>query len=140
MNENKREGFISFDKPKAEVLNEEKYYQECIEYALDTGFIKEKQVDILRDKYLKPIFQKYLDIMREVDDEIKLEEAPGPTIEKIIEKLNIIMERTKRIGSTDPGNITRSIKDYYDFSCKNDTYVEYAAMALYQFVADTINQ
>ena len=126
-------------KPKGELLDEDQYYQDCVEYALSTGWVKKKEKNILKDKYLKPIYQKYLGLIEEVKNEIKTENNPGTTIEDIIEKLNLIMERTRRIGSTDPGNITRSIGDFYKFSCREDTYTEYAAMALYQFMAEIIN-
>lgn len=128
------------EKPKGEILNEDEYYKECCEYALSTGWVKKKEKDILIKEYLKPIYQKYLEIIEETKNEIKLEKDPGTTIDEIIEKLNIILERTKRIGSTDPSNITRSIFDYYKFSCTQNTYIEYATMSLGQFIADTINQ
>lgn len=125
-------------KPKGELLNEDQYYGDCIEYALSTGWVKKKEKDIFKDKYLKPIYQKYLGLIEEVKNEIKTENNPGTTIEDIVEKLNLIMERTRRIGSTDPGNIIRSIRDFYKFSCREDTYTEYAALALCQTITEII--
>lgn len=126
--------------PKGEVLNEQQYYQECVDYALSTGWVKKEEKDILIEKYLKPIYQKYLEAIEEVKDEIRSDEDSGTTIEELIEKLNIIMERTKRIGSTDPTNITRSIGDFYRWSCRQDHYTDYAATSLGQFIAQKINQ
>ncbi|MFA6253248.1 MAG: hypothetical protein WCV69_03205 [Patescibacteria group bacterium] len=125
---------------RGKILDENTYYEECLTYALDIGWIQASEKDLLIEKHLKPIYQKYLNIIQEVTAELQKEKDSGTTIEKIIEKLNYILERTKRIGSTAPDNIIRSIDDYYRFSCTNNTYAEYAAMALYQFIAQNINQ
>lgn len=134
-----------FEKPqtgreqtKGTILDEEEYYQNCIDYALRGGLVKEEQKETLKNDYLKPIYQKYLAVIEEVKQEMALESDTGTTLEKIIAKLNSIMESTRRIGSTDSGNIIRSIDDLYRFRCTSDSYTEYAAMALYQCISDIL--
>lgn len=114
------------------------YFNECVDYALRTGFVKPKQKKILIKDCLRPIYREYIKLLREVKKELDQESEPYITIDKVIEKLNPILERTERIGSTDPNNILRSINDFYQYSCRNETYTEYAAKSLYDKVAEVL--
>lgn len=125
-------------KEEGKVMDEKVYFDMCVEYAISTGWVKLKEKDVFIEKYLKPIYQKYLETI----EEVKMEIASGPDkeilLKKIIKRLNHILERTARIGSTDPGNITRSIDDYYRMFCREDVYIEYAATSLAQFISDLL--
>ena len=126
----------------ADILDEKEYYRACVEYALDIGWVKPKEKDELIEKYLKPIYQEYRTIIEQVKREMASDPDKdfGTTVEKIIKKLNLILERTKRIGSTEPNNIIRSIGDFYNFSCRKDEYTEYAADSLYWFIVRILNK
>lgn len=109
---------------KCQVQTEQEYIGMCIEYALSTGWVKEQQKDILVEKYLKPIYQKYLEII----EELRNEEIPEGELAKIIIRMNNCLEATRRIGSTDPENIIKSIEDLKNQA--KDEYAEYALTSL----------
>ncbi|MBI2046271.1 MAG: hypothetical protein HYT28_02535 [Parcubacteria group bacterium] len=120
-------------KERSRIRTEQEYVDKCIQYALSSGWAGEEQKDALIEKYLKPIYQKYLEII----EDLRTEKIPEDEIEKIISKMNDCLESTKRIGTTDPNNIIRSIEDYKNFVAK-DIYTEYALKSLLEFVSATI--
>ena len=113
------------------------YFKEGVDYTLDMGYVQPEEKEILIKKYLRPIYREYIKVLQEVKKELNQESEPYITIDKVIEKLNPILERTRRIGCTDPSNILREIEDYSRFAC-NETYTGYAAESLYEKVAEVL--
>src|SRR3989338_5732874 len=126
--------------PKEEdkIMDETAYFNLCIGYALSTGWVKPEQKEILIGQYLKPIYQKYTQVLEEVGKEIALESDGEMKLKMIIKKLNHLLDRTKRIGSTDHNNITKSIYEYCDRFCQGDDHLEYATTALSDFISDLL--
>ena len=119
-------------------IDESTYLDMCVDYALKTGWVKPEQKDVLVNEYLKPIYQKYLEVIDELKTEVAAESDAKEVHEAIIKRLNYILERTHRIGSTDHNNITRAIYDYRDRFCRSDMYLEYAATSLADFVSELL--
>lgn len=117
---------------KPRVRTEQEYVDTVVQYALSTGWVKEAEKDILVEKYLKPIYRKYLGII----EELRKEEIPESELSKIIMRMNNCLESTRRIGSTDPNNIIRSIEDSRNRA--QDEYTEYALTSLLDFVSEAI--
>ncbi|KKU52001.1 MAG: hypothetical protein UX72_C0011G0045 [Parcubacteria group bacterium GW2011_GWA2_47_10] len=92
---------------KSRVRTEQEYVDMCVQYALSIGWVKEAQKDFLIEKYLKPIHRKYLEII----EELRKEKVPEDDLAKTVLRMNNCLESTRRIGSTDPENIIRSIED-----------------------------
>ena len=136
MNFEKRES----NEPKSEdkIIDEDTYLNMCVDYALKTGWVRSKQKNVLIEQYLKPIYRKYIEVLDEVKEEIATEEDAETRIGMIIRKLNLILEGTQRIGSTDHNNITREIYDYRDRLCRTDEYLEYAATSLADFISELL--
>jgi aspartyl/asparaginyl-tRNA synthetase len=124
---------------KDEQIDEATYMAECVEYALEMGFVKEEDQKRLEESYLKPIHQIYRQAIAEVMSEIGDEQNTEEFKTLLTKRLNAILERTKRIGTTDPNNIMRSISDYISWACKTDTYIEYASECLAQKVLDVLH-
>lgn len=136
MNFEKRESAEPKDESK--IIDESMYIDMCVDYALKTGWVRPEQKDILIEQYLKPIYQKYTEILNEVKSEVAAETDVETRIKTIIKRLNHILERTQRIGSTDHNNITRAIYDYRDRFCQSDEYLEYAATSLADFISELL--
>ena len=117
---------------KSRIRTEQEYVAMAVEYALSTGWIKEPQKDFLIEKYLKPIHGKYLEII----EELRKEKVPEDDLAKIILRMNSCLESTRRIGSTDPDNIIRSIEDRRNQA--QDNYTEYALTSLLDFVSEVV--
>ena len=117
---------------KVRVRTEQEYVDMSVQYALSTGWIKEAEKEILVGKYLKPIYQKYLEVI----EELRKEDVPENELAKIVLKMNACLEATRRIGSTDADNIIRSIADLRNRS--HDDYTEYALTSLLVFVSELI--
>ena len=117
---------------RSRIRTEQEYIAMGVKYALSTGLVKEAQKDLLLEKYLKPIYRKYLEII----EELRKEKVPEDELAKIVLKMNNCLEATRRIGSTDPDNIVRSIQDSRDRA--QDEYTEYALTSLLDFVSETI--
>lgn len=118
------------------VRTEEGYVTAVAEYALAGGWVKPEQKEILVREYLKPIHRKYIEILKQIDQEIGEENAL--VRREVVRKMNAILDSTKRIGSTDLNNIIRSIQDYKErFGFTND-YVEFALEDLVNFIADLL--
>ena|SRR3989344_4805790 len=109
---------------KTQVMEENVYVESCLSYTLSNGWLKPEQEESLVRDCLKPIHDKYTEILGEVRSEAP-EELP-----RVIGRLNAIMESTRRIGSTDPSNITRSMEDFYGIFCTGSIYPEYASRSL----------
>lgn len=122
-------------KDESKLMDEKAYLDMCVDYALKTGWVKPEQKDILIEEYLKPIYKKYIEAVNEVKSEAASEKDEEQILKTVIKRLNHILERTKRIGSTDQNNITRSIYDYRNRFCQADDYVEYAATSLADFIS-----
>lgn len=130
------EEFLSLDRQKnadSIIQSEQDYIDNCVQYALSGGWVKETEKDILIDKYLKPIYQKYLEVIAD----LKKEMTNANELAAIITKMNFCLETTRRIGSTDPNNILRSIQDIKRSA--QDTYSEYAIASLAQAIAEIVN-
>jgi len=127
-------------KPKDEsrIIDENTYIDMSVDYALMTGWVKPEKKHILIDNYLKPIYQKYTEVINEVTTEVAAEADAEILLKTIIKRLNQILEPTRRIGSTEDNNITRSIYDYRDRLCQSNTYLEYAATSLADFIRDLL--
>jgi len=122
------------------ILNETEYFDQCAEYALAGGWIKPEEKDTLIQKYLRPIHQKYLELIEEIRREVMQRENGEEILASVIEKMNTCMKATQRIGSTDPGNILRSIAECYRFNCKTETYAEYAVNSLHSTIAEVLSR
>lgn len=125
-------------KGESEMMNENEYIDMCVEYALKTGWVNPEQKDILIEEYLKPIYNKYIEVINEVKSEISAEKDAAELLKTLIKRLNHILERTRRIGSTDHNNIIRSIYDYRNRFCQSDDYVEYAATSFGDFISELL--
>lgn len=125
-------------KTEGEIMDEVTYLNTCVKYALNTGWVKPEQEELLKEEYLRPIYQKYSKLIGEVKEEIAAEPDSAEQLSKITLRLNHILERTQRIGSTDFNNIIKSINDYRDRFCQSDTYLEYSATSLADFVSDLL--
>src|SRR3989344_4872304 len=119
-------------KEKSSIQTEQEYIDECVRYALSGGWVKEAKKDILVDDYLKPIYRKYLGII----EDLRKEKVPERELGMIILKMNYCLEATRRIGSTDPNNIIRSIEDFRNQA--RDEYTEYALTSLLDYVSGVI--
>ncbi len=117
---------------KSRIQTEEEYIDMGVQYALSRGWVKETEKDILVEKYLKPIYRKYLEII----EELRKEEVPESEVAKIVLRMNYCLEATRRIGSTDPNNIIRSIEDWKNQA--RDEYTEYALTSLLDLVSEVI--
>jgi len=117
---------------ESRIRTENEYIDAAVHYALSCGWVKEEQKDLLIEKYLKPIYQKYLEII----DDLRKEKVPEKELANIILRMNNCLESTHRIGSTDPDNIIRTIKDSRNRA--RDEYTEYALTSLLEFVSDII--
>lgn len=99
------------------LMTEEEYINLCVDYALNGGWVKENQKDLLINKYLKPIYIEAARVLEEVKPEIEKElsipyvKSSKKELNFVITKLNTCLNATRRIGSTDPNNILRAIKD-----------------------------
>ena len=122
-------------KDESKMIGESAYVNACVDYALKTGWVKPEQKDILINEYLRPIYRKYVEVIQEVKDEVAAESDAKEVLKTIIRRLNHILERTHRIGSTDHNNITREIYDYLNMFCRSETYLEYAATSLADFIS-----
>lgn len=119
---------------KSKVMSEGDYFSMATEYALGSGWVKENEKDILKEKYLQPIFAKYLETIEELKaekDKISEEE-----LSDAIYWLNQCLEATRRIGSTEPKNILRTVLDCKRLA-RND-YSQYAVMAMYELIVDIL--
>jgi hypothetical protein len=121
-----------FRQEKRNVQTEEEYIAAAVEYALSGGWVKKEQEGILVEKYLKPIYGKYLEII----EELKKREISKEELEMIIIKMNSCLESTRRIGSTDPQNIIRTIEAWRNDAQDVDT--EYALTSLLDFVSEIL--
>jgi len=122
-------------KKEKDVLNiqsEQDYFDMVFDYALPLGWIKEGDREKLTEKFLKPIYQEYVKIIKELEDENDSEIE----INRIIKKLNICLEATRRIGATEPNNIIRTIDDLRRQS--GDIYTEYAIASIRIAIADAL--
>lgn len=117
---------------QSSIRTEEEYIKKCVDYALSIGWVQEKDKDNLIDNYLKPIHRKYLEII----EEIRKEEVSNNELEIIIGKMNNCLIFTRRIGSTAPDNIIRSIQDAVERA--RDDYVEYALSSLLGIVRQVL--
>ncbi|OGM00859.1 hypothetical protein A2480_00925 [Candidatus Uhrbacteria bacterium RIFOXYC2_FULL_47_19] len=127
-------------KPKDEskIIDESMYVDLCVNYALNTGWVQPEQKNILTEQYLKPIYKKYTEVLDEVKSEVAADTDAETRIKIITKRLGHILERTRRIGSTDRNNITREIYDYRDSFCQSDEYLEYAATSLADFISELL--
>lgn len=125
-------------KNKIEIIDENTYIKTCVDCALRSGWVKPEKKDILINEYLLPIYRKYIAVIEEIRNEVASESDAEELISKIINHLNHILEITQRIGSTDHNNITRSIYDYRHMFCYSNTYLEYAATSLADFIHELL--
>lgn len=120
------------------IISKDAYIQMCVDYALRVEFVKENEKDILIREYLEPIYQEYTETITEVRsliaEEFKSEDDQTLVMDLIVNRLNAILESTKRIGSTDTNNIIRSIEDFYRHACTTESHVEVAAGGLKDFI------
>lgn len=116
------------------LISENDYIQKSVDYALSIGWVKESQKTQLIEKYLRPVYKHSLDIVCDVKKN-GLEE--GEEFDRVIRKLNWCLEATRRIGSTDPTNILRTIADYRRNVRSNEE--EYAVDSFYEFVAKLLD-
>ncbi len=128
----------SESKNDGKVIDESAYVNACVDYALKTGWVKPEQKDILINGYLLPIYHKYDEIINEIKGEIATEPNAEETLKTITRRLGHILDRTRRIGSTDPDNIRHSIYDYRDMFCQSDMYLEYAITSLADFISELL--
>ena len=128
---------IRFTKEREErprVRTEQEYIEACVAYALSTGWIKENEKEVLVKKYLKPIHGKYLEII----DDLRKEDVLAKKLARIIERLNNCLDATRRIGSTDPNNIIRTIEDARNRAQWG--YEEYALGMVSDFIAGLLRE
>jgi len=125
-------------KNESKIVDESAYINACVDYALKTGWVKPEQKDLLINEYLLPIYRKYVEVIKEVKGEVAAETDAKEVIKIVIRRLGHILDSTHRIGSTDHNNITRAIYDYRDRFCKSDTYLEYAATSLADFISELL--
>lgn len=120
-------------------MSKDAYIQMCVDYALRMGFVKEDQKEVLVKEYLEPIYQEYAETIAEarslVAEEFKSEADQILIMDLIVNRLSAILESTKRIGSTDPDNVIRSIEDFYRHACTTEAHIEAAAGGLKDFIA-----
>jgi hypothetical protein len=121
-------------------MDREEYYQTCVEYALSTGWLAEGEEKMLREKYLGPIFEKYKEIIEEVEPFLKEDDEAEISLQRLTDKLDPILDRTKRICCTDPSNIIKSIRDYRYFHCSKNYYEEYSATVLLRRISELLFQ
>lgn len=117
----------------AKVISEKDYIDKCVGYALDIGWVKEKQKELFIKKYLKPIYQAYLEIL----EDLKKEKLSQEETEDIIRKLHYCLYATRRIGSTEADNIIKTIQDY--LRDPKTEAAEYALMWFYDELVKILN-
>lgn len=131
---------FSENKNEVKMFEEADYIKAATDYALAVGWVRPEQIPILIEHYLKPIHKKYRDLVAEVAEAIEQESEPDIQMETIIRRLNAILDATRRIGSTDPANIGRSIFDYRSRFCRSNVYLEYAANSLAETISKVLSQ
>lgn len=107
------------------IIPEQEYIDKCVAYALDLGWVKEDRKESFINQYLKPIHKAYLEIL----EDLKKENLPEDEIKDIVRKLHYCLHATRRIGSTDPENIIKTIEDHLRNPKTEE--VEYALLWFY---------
>jgi len=118
---------------KSRVKTEREYIDMCVQYAQSTGWVKGTDVDVLIDKYLRPIYKKYSEII----SDLQRDKVPENELAKIILRMNNCLEATKRIGSTDPNNIIKSVEDSRNRA--RDVNTEYALTSLFDLISAVVH-
>ncbi len=113
---------------ETQIIPEDEYFDFCVNHALEGGWVKKEEKEILIKNYLKPIYQEYLKVIEEVKTELEKEENSEKRTELLMKRLNLCLFITRRIGSTAPGNILRTINDDIKFS--RDEWIRYALEAM----------
>ena len=126
-----------------EQIHEEYYLDFCVKYSTGLGWIKQDQIPLLKENYLKPIYAAYCKAIDDVKNGLKTEQNHEEILKNVIKLLNKILFHTRRIGVTDHGNIYKGIMDLYDWTTRkaiSNEYEEYAMALLMQVVRDVIFQ
>ena len=121
------------EKTELDIQSEQEYFDMVLDYALDLGWVKKEEKEVLIEKYLKPIYQEYTKIIKELGDE---GDVTDEEMKKAVEKMNLCLEATRRIGATDPANIIRTIDDLRRMS--GNIYVEYAIASLRIIISEVL--
>jgi len=116
-------------------ISETAFVAQAVDYALSAGWVKKEQEQLLVEKYLRPIFAAFEVALSELDsiDEVTPEEKA-----RVKARLITCLEATRRVGSTDPQNIIRSIEVRRDEA--PDIYTEHVLTSFLEDVAHIVNQ
>jgi len=126
-----------------EQIGENNYLELCVNYSTGLGWIKENQIPLLKENYLKPIYAAYCKAIDDVKNGLNGEQDHERILKNIVKLLNKMLFYTRRIGVTDRGNIYKGIMDLYDWTTRkaiSNEYEEYAMALLMQVVRDVIFQ
>lgn len=124
---------------KQKLMSEEEYLNLCVDYALKTGWVKEDQKDNLINNYLKPIYQEAVNILQDIEKELKKNPEPFSYQEGlhfVIGRIEMCLKTTRRIGSTDPENILRSLQD--NINASQYYWSRHVAEAMYEKVSEIL--
>ncbi|MFH1404658.1 MAG: hypothetical protein ABIH21_00990 [Patescibacteria group bacterium] len=118
----------------------DEYIQECIEHALELGWLKEADMEVFKTKYLIPVFETYTQELRGVQEILELEdeitrESVWPNV---LRRANNVLETMKRVGATDPQNILRTIVETKR-SCRDD-YSKQVVTVLMEKVVEVLKE
>ncbi len=113
---------------KSRQHSQEEYVKSAVDYARECGWVKEEQLPMLQERYLVPIYRKYLEIIQEV----QAENPPASEFQESVRVLNFCLEATHRIGTTDSNNILLSVAAYRRQT--RSEYADYAVTAMQEFL------
>ncbi len=124
------------------IILEEEYFSECLDFAQKNNHLSPEQLEEIREKYLIPIYRKYQEVIKVVEMEIEKTEEEGSSLSSgmVIEVLNGILKKTRKIGTFHFQEIIKLIFEYYHTKCGKEIYCQHAALSLAHFIAGLLEQ
>ncbi len=104
--------------PHTKLMTREGYLDLCSEYIARSDRVIETDVPRYRERIFEPIFDLYEEVLTETQEFIDEDPDTDETLEGVTKKLIPILERTRRIGSTDSSNVFRDARIYAIDRCK----------------------
>lgn len=96
------------EKQHARIIPEDEFITETEADIFALGWITSARRGLLERKYLRPMYKKYEEIIRDVREEAGVTEQE---IGSVVEDLNYCLEQMKRFGATDSNNILQTVSD-----------------------------
>ena len=107
----------------------ESYFGSAQQKALETGFIREHEIPEFLGRYMTPIYDAYLATVEELATSTQDEQVLRDTVRN----MNACLDRTLRIGSTEPENILRGMGDVVrDLESKGQDKAWYGCSQVYE--------